>query len=138
MFDVHNEDKPMSSRADIKAFFVENGVKAADFDAAFDSFSLDAWSVKQCVHASLRHHWGTRRHHQRSLPHVRLIGWKLRDGHDRHRRPGRRTQRMASKAQWAPNHRGLTSPDSNSFQGRSPFRDPDFAEIRLQPAGAEA
>lgn len=51
---IHNEDRPMSSRADIKAFFVENGVKAADFDAAFDSFSLDA-QVRQ-ANAYTRHY----------------------------------------------------------------------------------
>lgn len=39
---IHKERRPMSSRADIKSFFVEHGVDGARFDAAFDSFSLDA------------------------------------------------------------------------------------------------
>ena len=39
---IHRERRPMSSRSDIKGFFEEQGVDGARFDAAFDSFSLDA------------------------------------------------------------------------------------------------
>ena len=39
---IHQKRRPMSSRSDIKSFFVEHGVDGARFDAVFDSFSLDA------------------------------------------------------------------------------------------------
>lgn len=39
---IHQKRRPMSSRNDIKSFFVEQGVDGTRFDAAFDSFSLDA------------------------------------------------------------------------------------------------
>jgi protein dithiol oxidoreductase (disulfide-forming) len=39
---IHKQEKPMSSRADIRSFFVENGADGAKFDAAFDSFSTDS------------------------------------------------------------------------------------------------
>lgn len=39
---IHNKGASMSSRADIKQFFVEHQVDGAKFDAAFDSFSTDA------------------------------------------------------------------------------------------------
>ena len=39
---IHKDKRSLSSRSNIKAFFVENGVDGDEFDAAFDSFALDA------------------------------------------------------------------------------------------------
>ncbi|MEM7407490.1 MAG: thiol:disulfide interchange protein DsbA/DsbL [Pseudomonadota bacterium] len=43
---IHSERRPMSKLADIKAFFVENGVDAVKFDATWHSFHTDA-AVRQ-------------------------------------------------------------------------------------------
>lgn len=37
---LHKQKKPLSSAADIKAFFVEQGVSAEDFDKTFGSFAV--------------------------------------------------------------------------------------------------
>lgn len=43
MFDrIHNKRQPPKDVEDIKQLFVDNGVDAADFDSAFNSFAMDS------------------------------------------------------------------------------------------------
>lgn len=39
---LHSENRPLSTRKSVRAFFAEHGVSEADFDNAYDSFTVDS------------------------------------------------------------------------------------------------